>query len=160
MRSKVPFLLVFLIPFLISPLHAGMLKMERNMDRPGKDFRGFKNIQSARKCQDLCKGNRRCVAWTWVRPGLQGPTGRCWLKDSVPRRVRNECCVSGIVSRGSASGSCRWKQYGSSYECLCKNRRGKWIQSNPGRCKDPKPSPRVLDPGFDDPGGSCVLGQC
>jgi hypothetical protein len=31
-----------------------------------------------------------------VRPGIQGNSGRCWLKDSVPGAVRNNCCTSGV----------------------------------------------------------------
>jgi len=49
---------------------------------------------------DLCKSAMGCVAFTWVRPGLQGPDGVCWLKSTAGGKVRNACCVSGIVSIG------------------------------------------------------------
>jgi hypothetical protein len=37
-----------------------------------------------------------CRAFTFVRPGVFGPTGVCFLKAPVPRRVRNNCCTSGV----------------------------------------------------------------
>ena len=61
---------------------------------PGSDYANF-NADSAFVCRNSCGGDSRCQAWTWVKPGIQGPTGRCWLKHRVPTLVRDSCCSSG-----------------------------------------------------------------
>ncbi len=68
---------------------------ERGVDRPGLDY---KNIASpgAAQCSFSCQAENQCRAWTYVRPGIQGPSGRCWLKTAVPRASRNSCCTSGV----------------------------------------------------------------
>ena len=70
---------------------------EPGIDRPGSDYRNFTlaNDQPG-LCARQCEQERRCAAYTYVKPGIQGPKARCWLKDSVPRRVANDCCVSGV----------------------------------------------------------------
>jgi len=76
------------------PLGPGM---EANTDRPGLDYRSF-DLPAAdpKLCQDACAGEANCRAFTYVRPGVQGPGARCWLKSSVPNPVSNNCCVSGV----------------------------------------------------------------
>lgn len=61
---------------------------------PGFDYDNF-SASSPFICRNTCGGNSRCQAWTWVKPGIQGPAGRCWLKDRVPALVKNNCCNSG-----------------------------------------------------------------
>lgn len=61
---------------------------------PGFDYADF-NASSAFVCRNSCGGDSRCQAWTWVKPGIQGPSGHCWLKDGVPTLVRDNCCNSG-----------------------------------------------------------------
>ena len=71
-------------------------KLELNTDRPGSDFRSF--FMSEPKpviCQQACLSDKRCRAWTYVRPGIQGSKAKCWLKHSVPQPRSNNCCVSG-----------------------------------------------------------------
>lgn len=52
-------------------------------------------------CRRICELTPECRAWTWVKPGVQGPGGVCWLKGSVPQtREPNPDCVSGIKSGG------------------------------------------------------------
>jgi hypothetical protein len=70
-------------------------------DLPGSDYANFA-ASSAFVCRNTCGGDSRCQAWTWVKPGLQGPTGRCWLKHRVPALVRNDCCNSGSHENISA----------------------------------------------------------
>ena len=61
---------------------------------PGHDYDHF-NAPSAFVCRNTCGGESRCQAYTWVKPGFQGPTGVCWLKDSLPNIVKDACCDSG-----------------------------------------------------------------
>jgi len=75
---------------------------EPNIDRPGRDYA---NAPSAgpKECSFTCQADgNRCRAWTYVRPGIQGPTGRCWLKDAFPVASRNGCCTSGVRTSGFA----------------------------------------------------------
>ena len=67
---------------------------ERNIDRPGSDFRNTAS-PGANECSFACQLENQCRAWTFVRPGVQGPSGRCFLKTNVPRARRNNCCTSG-----------------------------------------------------------------
>lgn len=70
--------------------------LEMNTDRPGYDYRSF-NLRRAywRDCADVCVGDRRCRTWTYVRPGIQGPYARCWLKWAIPPARYSTCCISG-----------------------------------------------------------------
>jgi hypothetical protein len=65
-------------------------------DMPGGDYANFP-ASSATVCMDTCGGESRCRGWTWVKPGLQGAAGHCWLKfqTPLPRLIRNDCCASG-----------------------------------------------------------------
>jgi PAN domain len=61
---------------------------------PGHDYADF-NAPSAFVCRTTCGGESRCQAYTWVKPGFQGPSGHCWLKDTLPSIVKDQCCDSG-----------------------------------------------------------------
>lgn len=61
---------------------------------PGRDYANFP-APSARTCRATCGGESRCQAYTWVKPGVQGPSGMCWLKHSEPAIVKDPCCDSG-----------------------------------------------------------------
>ncbi|MBI1385798.1 MAG: hypothetical protein GC150_12890 [Rhizobiales bacterium] len=86
--------------------------VETNTDRPGNDlgppieleFRQNSFLTFEAECQGLCAGNRRCVAWTMVKPGVQGPKARCYLKNRVPAPRRNNCCSSGVKAASSGGG--------------------------------------------------------
>jgi hypothetical protein len=72
-----------------------------NIDRPGADFANFDlNGAFPSDCRDACARDGRCQAWTFVKPGVQGPKARCWLKSSVPPPQPNTCCVSDVMERG------------------------------------------------------------
>jgi hypothetical protein len=68
---------------------------ESGVDRPGADFRTLPG-GSFQECQTACAVDATCRAWTWVKPGVQGPQGKCWLKNGVPNVVHNDCCTSGV----------------------------------------------------------------
>jgi hypothetical protein len=63
------------------------------IDMPGRDYASF-DAPTWSSCRDTCAGESDCWAYTWVKPGFQGPNGRCYLKSSIPQAVKNPCCVS------------------------------------------------------------------
>lgn len=73
--------------------------MEDGIDRPGHDFRSL-DLATADPalCQAECVGEDKCMAWTFVKPGVQGDQARCWLKTPAPAKVENDCCVSGVIA--------------------------------------------------------------
>ena len=48
-------------------------------------------------CRAACQRDSQCRAWTYMRPGYQGPAARCFLKDRVTTPRRRPCCISGVV---------------------------------------------------------------
>jgi PAN domain. len=72
-----------------------MSKMEYDTNRLGGDYKSFQ-ASAPDQCRDSCAGEDQCVAFTFVKAGVQGPTGVCWLKGSVPPPNPDTNCVSGI----------------------------------------------------------------
>jgi hypothetical protein len=74
--------------------------MEKNTNRYGEDYKDF-DLPSPDPalCAAACMGEARCKAWTYVKPGVQGDSARCWLKDKVPPPTPDENCVSGVKKR-------------------------------------------------------------
>ncbi len=70
--------------------------LEKGFDRPGTDYKNFPFDGGPEGCQQTCAEDPNCKAFTWVRPGVQGPQARCWLKSGVPSAVANADCVSGV----------------------------------------------------------------
>jgi len=71
--------------------------LEHDIDRPGMDISSF-DLPAAQPelCRQSCLNDPNCVAFTYVKPGVQGPAARCWLKNAVPQAVASTCCVSGV----------------------------------------------------------------
>ena len=86
---------------------------ETNTDRPGSDYTSFwidkdeEAFVAVRRCQDACRNDHRCSAFTYVKPGVQGTQGRCYLKTSVPPPRESACCISGVVRPKTGSDRCR-----------------------------------------------------
>lgn len=74
------------------------LRAEDKINRPGSDFKNFE-INSWKTCEAACAEDQICASWTYVRPGVQGPTGRCWLKNIVARPLPDANCISGVKFR-------------------------------------------------------------
>lgn len=74
---------------------AGSATVENGTDRAGSDYQRVPNVGDPGACRARCDADTRCKAYTWVKPGLQGPTAVCYLKSSVPKATGNSCCVSG-----------------------------------------------------------------
>jgi PAN domain len=79
----------------LHPNGVGMMRAEDKTDRPGSDINSF-GIADWRNCQTACQNEDSCSSWTYVRPGIQGPGGRCWLKNAVARPFSNSGTVSGV----------------------------------------------------------------
>jgi hypothetical protein len=81
---------------------------EPGFNRAGQDYRSFFMAKAdASLCEDSCRSEANCKAWTYVKPGVQGPQAKCWLKSGVPPLTSNNCCVSGLKAGICDSGS-RW----------------------------------------------------
>lgn len=170
MKTSIIGLAAGLLMLASSAVHASIIKFENNMDRPGgKYLAHYGPVGSPQHCMEICKGNPACVAFTWVRPGVQGPNGVCWLKSTASNKVPNNCCVSGIVGKpknaySQAYDYCEWRTPpgGSRANCMCRRgATGNWVLGNPDLCRNR--GTVVVPRDFnspDIPGGSCVFGQC
>jgi hypothetical protein len=68
-----------------------------NRDRPGNDYDSFNPpTANAVHCKNACQGDVNCTAWTYVRPGIEGPQPVCYLKNPTPAQVVDTCCISGV----------------------------------------------------------------
>ena len=66
--------------------------LEAGVNRPGGDFNNLP-ASSAAQCRNICQQQGGvCRAFTFVTA-----TGRCWLKNDIPRPQGNSCCTSGVV---------------------------------------------------------------
>lgn len=72
--------------------------IEANTNRPGSDYTNvtLPAGSAPNACRSLCNADNQCVAWTFVKPGVQATNPRCWLKDAVPAAVPDACCASGV----------------------------------------------------------------
>jgi hypothetical protein len=73
--------------------------LEFSIDRTGGDYRNLDvaTDPSGASCEIVCKGEDRCRAWTYVRPGYLAASARCFLKERLTAPRRKPCCVSGVV---------------------------------------------------------------
>lgn len=70
---------------------------EVGIDRRGGDYRSFDlPVDAPALCASQCAQEGQCRAWTYVKPGVQGPLARCWLKNVVPAPSRDANTVSGV----------------------------------------------------------------
>jgi hypothetical protein len=89
------FLFIFSL-FLITVYSGQAVAADVDTDLPGMNLRSFDPNENPQLCEAECKQDPQCKAWTYVRPGVQGPTARCWIKSGVPSPVVNKCCISGV----------------------------------------------------------------
>jgi hypothetical protein len=71
--------------------------LEYDVNRAGGDYRNF-DLPEPRPelCRDSCVVEEECRAFTYVKPGIQGRSARCWLKSSDGSPRPDQCCVSGV----------------------------------------------------------------
>ena len=78
------------------------MKLETRINRPGSDYKNFDTLGGStdwNDCQAACAQDDACGSWTYVRRGVQGPKGKCWLKRGVARPVADQNTVSGVKYR-------------------------------------------------------------
>ncbi|MBR0691636.1 PAN domain-containing protein [Bradyrhizobium lablabi] len=74
---------------------------QTNFDRPGGDYQNSPvNSGDPADCALACERDRRCRAWTFSYPTDVTSGAVCWLKSTVPPRVQDPCCISGVRGAG------------------------------------------------------------
>src|ERR1700744_1112316 len=74
---------------------------QTNFDRPGGDYQNAPvSSGDPADCALTCERDRHCRAWTFSYPTDIASSAVCWLKNSVPARVPDNCCVSGVRGAG------------------------------------------------------------
>ena len=74
---------------------------QMGFDRPGGDYaRAPVATRDPADCAMVCERDRRCRAWSFTYPGDPQATASCWLKNILPPRVSDNCCVSGVRGAG------------------------------------------------------------
>jgi hypothetical protein len=74
---------------------------QANFDRPGGDYMSSPLPSGdPADCALVCERDRRCRAWSFNYPNDISHAALCWLKNSVPARVADDCCVSGVRGAG------------------------------------------------------------
>jgi hypothetical protein len=74
---------------------------QANFDRPGGDYLSSPITSGdPADCAMMCERDRRCRAWSFNYPTDPAAGAVCWLKNTVPARVQDNCCVSGVRGAG------------------------------------------------------------
>lgn len=94
---RLPLCLSALVACLTATAASAAVTTETDTDRAGSDYSGY-DLSSADPalCRKACEDDAQCKAYTYVKPGVQGPKARCYLKNTVPSASHNSCCVSGV----------------------------------------------------------------
>jgi len=124
---------------------------------PGLDYANF-NADSSFICRDSCGGDSRCQGWTWVRPGIQGPSGHCWLKFKLPALVKDNCCSSGprnFISQREMKAEARTNRPGLDYKHFDMD---SWAACEKACAADTSCAAwSYVNPGIQGPHGRCWL---
>lgn len=82
-------------------LGADAAQAQTGFDRFGGDYTRFevRNGDPA-VCAARCERDARCRAWSFSYPRTANAAATCWLKNQIPPRVENKCCVSGVRGAG------------------------------------------------------------
>jgi len=86
---------------LIVVLAAGPAMAQIGYDRRGSEYLNFaiRNGDPA-VCASRCERDARCHAWSFTYPRAASMLATCSLKNRVPARVEDKCCVSGVRGAG------------------------------------------------------------
>ena len=92
---------VVTLAFLAVAVGACPALAQANFDRPGGDYLSAPVTSGdPAECALVCERDRRCRAWTFSYPTDITAGAVCWLKNAVPPRVADNCCVSGVRGAG------------------------------------------------------------
>jgi PAN domain len=87
--------------FLAIAMAPPRVQAQANFDRPGGDYQSSPVTSGdPAECALVCERDRRCRAWTFAYPTDAAGGAVCWLKNSVPARTPDNCCVSGVRGAG------------------------------------------------------------
>ena len=74
---------------------------QANFDRPGGDYQSSPVTSGdPADCALVCERDKRCRAWSFNYPTDAAGGAVCWLKNNVPPRTEDTCCVSGVRGAG------------------------------------------------------------
>jgi hypothetical protein len=80
---------------------AGAASAQSSFDRPGGDYLSSPVTSGdPADCALLCERDRKCHAWSFNYPTDPAIGALCWLKSTVPARVQDNCCVTGVRGAG------------------------------------------------------------
>ncbi len=80
---------------------AGEALAQTGFDRRGSDYTSFPiRTGDPAFCAARCERDGRCRAWSFSYPRTENALAVCWLKNRVPPRVEDKCCVSGVRGAG------------------------------------------------------------
>jgi len=82
--------------FFVSIALVESFALEPNTDRPGMDYSNFNIDSNPSLCEQACNRDLNCQAFTYVKPGVQGSSAVCWLKNGIPTAYPDTCCDSGV----------------------------------------------------------------
>jgi hypothetical protein len=79
----------------------GQVSAQVGFDRRGNDYTTFtiRNGDPA-VCAARCEHDARCRAWSFSFPRTTDVAAACRLKNRVPERAEDNCCVSGVRGAG------------------------------------------------------------
>jgi hypothetical protein len=89
------------LAFVAALIPARQAPAQANFDRPGSDYQSAPVTSGdPADCALACERDKRCRAWSFNYPTDAISGAVCWLKSSVPARVQDGCCVSGVRGAG------------------------------------------------------------
>jgi hypothetical protein len=89
------------LAFVAALIPARQAAAQANFDRPGSDYQSAPVTSGdPADCALACERDKRCRAWSFNYPTDAISGAVCWLKSSVPARVQDGCCVSGVRGAG------------------------------------------------------------
>ena len=99
--GRLPGACLVALAFLAAAISVRPALAQANFDRPGNDYLSVPVISGdPAECALVCERDRRCRAWSFNYPTDITERAVCWLKSSVPARLKSKCCVSGVRGAG------------------------------------------------------------
>lgn len=97
-----PLVFFFTVLFCVAMSGSAFAARDGSTDRPGLDYKQIElSAPNPDLCEDACKKDSMCRAWTYSWPGAKGPKAKCALKTGVPPKRSDTCCISGVMSTSS-----------------------------------------------------------